>query len=116
MDAVWDAASRCVTVRTTYVEIRAALAAARRDRRLSERARQAVRRELDGRWEELSIVELEPDLAAAAASACERFSLRAGDGIQLAAALELRDPEVVLATHDARLRRAAALAGLAVAP
>lgn len=116
MGAVWDAASRCVTVRATYVEIRAALAAARRDRRLSERAWQAARRELDGRWEELSIVELEPALAAAAGAACERLALRAGDGIQLAAALELRDPEVVLATHDARLRSAALTAGLAVAP
>jgi predicted nucleic acid-binding protein len=82
---------------------------------LSARNLERTKHELDRRWSRLWIVELDRPLAKHAGDTCEAHALRAGDGVQLAAALQVGDPELVFVTWDTRLREAARAAGLPVA-
>ena len=100
----------------TYVEARAAVAAARRARRLSRRAEGQALQELEDRWRRVNVVELESTITRAAGDAAERHRLRAHDAIHLASAIALGDPELVVATLDGDLRRTANESGLGVAP
>jgi predicted nucleic acid-binding protein len=105
-----------VSARLAYVEVLAALAAARRARRLSERGLERAIRVFDARWEELSPVEVDERLVLAASAVAESFELRALGAIHLAAALSVANEELLVATWDAELSRAAQAAGLPVAP
>ena len=118
-DAVEDVLLACTALassRLTYVEIRSALASARRSGRLSRRAGTAARRELEQQWGEIDVVELIEPIAVSAGAATERHALASHDAIQLASALAVADGETVLVTLDDRLRRAAQRSGLGVAP
>ena len=112
--AVWSSESPLLSSRLTYVEARAAVAAARRSRRLSRAGHLRAREQLESLWEQIDVIELDPALARSAGGLAEAHGLRAGDAVQLASALLSRAP--VLATWDAELRRAALEVGLAVAP
>ena len=114
--ALWEGADGLVSCRLLYPESRAALASARRSGRVTLDLAEDARGELERRWDGLDVVELDDALSRAAGDVADAFALRAGDAIHLAAALELRDPELVVATWDGQLRRAALDAGLAVAP
>jgi len=113
---LWADADDVHSCRLTYVEVRAALAAAGRDGRLEESTLSRARTELDGRWASLWISELDRTLAQAAGEVAEHYGLRTVDAIQLASALDLDAEGLVLATWDRRLRAAAVAAGVAVAP
>jgi len=115
-DQLWSDADALTTCRLTFVEASAGIARATRARRI--RARQAARpkAELCRRWHELDVVELDEELAEVAGEAAAFYGLRAGEAVQLAAALRVVDRTLVFASWDARLRDAAASAGLAVAP
>jgi predicted nucleic acid-binding protein len=104
------------TASITYVEARAAVAAARRNRRLSSAAERHSRNELEDRWRELNVVELDDAIVRRAGDAAQRHRLRAHDAIHLASALALNDSELILASLDADVRRAALESGLRVAP
>lgn len=110
------ACGRLVSSRLTYVEVHAALAAARRDRRISVRELKSAAEAFDIIWEDVEVLDLTEAVGVSAARISERFALRSGDSIQLASALALEDDRLVLIALDGRLRRAAADAGLAVAP
>lgn len=62
------------------------------------------------------MIELDDVLIRSAADTADVLQLTAGDAIHLAAALTVDATELVFATWDAELRRAALEAGLAVAP
>ena len=66
--------------------------------------------------EQLRLIEPTPSLLRTAADLAEAQLLRAYDAVHLASALSLRDHDLVVATWDADLSRAARNAGLAVAP
>lgn len=113
---LWTAAQESITSRTTYPEVRAALAAARRDRRLSTtQLRNAVDR-LEATLDALDVVELEEPVARLAGELAEARSLRGYDAIHLASALTRAQAAPVVATWDESLRRAALASGLRVAP
>jgi len=112
--AVWSRESPLLSSRLTYVEARAAVAAARRSRRLSRAGHVRAGEQLESLWEQIGVIELDPALARSAGGLAEVHGLRAGDAVQLASALLSGAP--VLATWDAELRRAALEVGLAVAP
>jgi predicted nucleic acid-binding protein len=112
--AVWSSESPLLSSRLTYVEARAAVAAARRSRRLSRTGHLRAREQLESLWEQIDVIELDAPLAQSADGLAEAHGLRAGDAVQLASALLSRAP--VLATWDVALARAATEAGLAVAP
>ena len=88
----------------------------RRARRIRGVRFRWARSELERVWRDLSLVRLDDTLVQISGDAAEQLRLRAGDAIQLASALSIREPELVFATWDAELARAALDAGLAVAP
>src|SRR5207244_322656 len=113
---LWSSAGFVASTRLTYVEARSALARALRARRLRPAGLVAAKRRLDTLIGELRLVDARPTLIRAAGELAERYRLRAYDAIHLASALSLERGDLVLASWDAELRRAAREAGLAVAP
>jgi hypothetical protein len=109
-------AARVATASIGYVEVRAALAAARRARRLRPRSFAATRRAFDELWAEVAVVVVDDTLVQAAADAADTFALRAGDAVHLAAAIEIATQDSLLVTWDRDLSRAGSEAGLVVAP
>ena len=114
-EALWDGSDQSVTNRLSAVEVRAAVAAARRNQRV-----EATEREITDRWarlaEMLALIDPKPSLIADACRVAERHALRALDAIHLASALRLADAAVVVASWDRRLRAAALESGLGLAP
>jgi len=113
--SVLDSADHVATARLTYVEAHALIASARRAKRLSRAGLATAQASLERLWAEVEIVELGEGVAQRAAEAARRHALRAPDAVHLASALALGG-DVVIATWDHELRRAASEAGLAVAP
>lgn len=113
--ALWDGADRVVSARLVYPEGRAALAQAHRLGRLTARRLRAAVDELDARYEELDIVEIDDDLARHAGLLAELHSLRCYDAVHLAAADRIRDPDLVVVAGDGALLAAATAAGMTIA-
>ncbi len=97
----------------TYAEGRAALAAARRARRLTASQYSLALADFDARASELIWVDVDERLARHAGEQAEALGLRGYDSVHLATALELHD-DVAMISWDAELRGAAERAGLAV--
>jgi predicted nucleic acid-binding protein len=104
------------TARLSYIEVRAALAAARRASRIepSEHDRAVASFEAD--WRAYAVIELTKVMSQRAAMVSETFGLRAGDAIQLASVLALDLEETFFVAWDLRLRLAARAAGVASLP
>lgn len=98
----------------TYVEVRAALAAARRARRLSAPGLARAQAGFDAFWTRFLVLDVDAAIAEAAAEIAERFALRSHDAVQLASALRIEDPALTMIALDRRLLRAASAAGLEV--
>jgi len=110
---LWDEADRAVSIRLVYPEGRAALAQARRLGRLTVRQLRAAVLELEARYQELDLVELDDVLARRAGHLAELHGLRGYDAVHLAAADRIRDPDLVVVAGDRPLLTAAAAAGIA---
>ena len=116
-DDLFDTTGDLHTCRIAYPEARAAIAAASRASRLDDAERDRARRALDTFvWPELLVIEVTPGLAAKAGDLAEAWSLRGFDAVHLAAAIEVTGDDLVLATWDRRLSRAARSVGLRVFP
>lgn len=110
---IWNASDVRLTSIITYAEARAALAAATRDRRLVGRGPAASRDQLDARWRALAIETVSDDVVGLAGDLADREPLRAYDAVQLASALLAGlDDEVLFATWDRKLSRAARRLGM----
>lgn len=109
--ALWSDAVDRVTASVAFVEVRSAIA-----RRLRGRAREWARRSLAERWQECAVVEVDDGLLRLAAAAADEHRLTALDAIHLAAGWLSEEGELVFATWDDELRRAARASGLTVAP
>lgn len=112
---LWNGADRAVGIRLLYPEGRAALAQARRLGRLTVRQLRTAVRELEARYEELDLVELDDSLARRAAQLAELHGLGGYDAVHLAAADRLRDPDLVVVAGDRPLLAAATTEGIATA-
>lgn len=99
-----------------YAELRSAVAAATRDRRLGGSALVAIRQLTETLWSRLAAVDLDESLVREAGDLSDRHGLRAGDAIHLASALRVAEGPTALIAFDARLRDAAAAEGLIVLP
>lgn len=99
-----------------YVEARSALGRAARDGTLGRRLVARTTRDLAALWHELTVLELDAELVSYAGDIADHRGLRAGDAIHLAAALRLNEPDLLFATWDRALQRAAIDSGLAVTP
>jgi uncharacterized protein len=113
---LWDGADMVASSRVAHPEVRAALAAARRDGRLGATAyRQATTA-----WREfhmsMRLVEVTSQVEHRAGDLAEQHGLSGIDAVHLASALTLAAMPVIVATWDARLHRAAQSAGLSTLP
>ena len=113
--AMWNSTEILATSRVTYVEARAALAAARRAGRLPGAVQEDSRRALDDRFQELEVVEVTPEIARSAGDLAEEHGLRGYDAIHLASSLTLDPEDTVLVTWDRELALAAYASGLDLA-
>jgi predicted nucleic acid-binding protein len=112
---LWDSFPGASSV-LAYPEARAALAAARRAKRLTARAHDRAVSELDALDAELLIVGIDEALAHRAGELADERGLRGYDAVHLASALALGTGDTVVVTWDRDLSNAAVVAGLAVAP
>ena len=112
-DAIWNAADLLVSAVVVIVEARAALASAKRARRLTAAELRYAKEELAELLDELTLVEITEDLASAAGDVAEADALRGYDAIHLAAALAVGAN--VFTSADAALCDAAQRRGLHVA-
>ena len=111
--AVWDASDLLFTGVISYVEGRAALAAARRSGRLGGSPYRTAVEQIDQLWRQFNVVDVDRPLVRRAAVLAEHEVLRGYDAVHLATALAARCD--VLASADADLCDAAARHGLLVA-
>ncbi|PKQ27332.1 MAG: VapC toxin family PIN domain ribonuclease [Actinobacteria bacterium HGW-Actinobacteria-4] len=114
--ALWEGAGTLVTSRIADAEVRSVLSTAERIGRIDAAPAAKAR----DRWDELrpglTLVEVSPRVADAAAELADKRPLRAGDAIHLASALLLREAEPLFAAWDRRLASAARAEGLTVLP
>jgi len=110
--AVWDDADLRLSSSALYPESRAALASARRSRRIDGVQQRAAVAVLDALWPELGVLELTEPLARRAGELAEAHALRGYDAIHLASAAAVLDRGSVMVVADHRLARAAAAIGL----
>jgi len=110
---LWDEADRAVSSRLVYAEGRAALAMARRMERLDDDQLRAVVQDFESLHQQLDIVEVTENLVHQAGSLAEEFGLRGYDAVHLASAQLVHDADMVLASRDQALLRAAQALGIA---
>jgi predicted nucleic acid-binding protein len=113
--ALWDAADRVVSARLVYPAGRAALAHAQRLGRLTGRQLRAAVTELDSRYEQFDLVEVDDTLTRHAGQLAETHGLRGYDAVHLAAAHRVHDPDLVLVAGDHALLTAATADGMSIA-
>ena len=110
---IWDEPDVLVAARVGHVEARAALAAARRQKRISADVLLAAEKGLDVLWSQVSVVEIDEDLMRLAGDLAATHGLRGYDAVHLAAAhLVSAD---VFSSADRRLCAAASSSGFHVA-
>ena len=110
---IWDAPDVLVTARVVHVEARAALAAARRQGRISAAVLRAAVEGLELLWSQVFVAEIDEDLMRVAGDLAAAHSLRGYDASHLAAA-QLVGADV-FSSADRHLCAAASSAGFHVA-
>jgi predicted nucleic acid-binding protein len=110
---IWSSADAVASVNLIVVEARAALAAAKRVRRLTETQHRSAVAELEALVSDLHIVPVTDELVASAAELADDEGLRGYDAVHLAAALTVE--ATVLSSADTALCAAAARRGLHIA-
>lgn len=113
------AQGRVATSRLSEAEVASALCRRGREGSLPEMERDRALARLEADLVEMDLVELSADVARRARGLLLRHPLRAGDAVQLASGLGLRDSldaPIGFVAFDAKLRAAAKAEGLAVAP
>ena len=110
---IWDEPDVLVSSRVGHVEARAALAAARRQGRISAVVLRAAVEGLEVLWSQVSVVEIDEDLMRLAGDLAVAHSLRGYDALHLAAA-HLVGADV-FSSADRRLCEAASSSGFHVA-
>lgn len=113
---LWDGADAVFTSRIGHPEVRAALAAARRNGRLDADTHRRAKTSWGEFRQALRLVELTPRVEDDAADLAERHGLSGFDAVHLASALALAPAPLVMATWDGRLHRAARACELATLP
>jgi uncharacterized protein len=112
---IWNDATRIVSTRLLYPEARAALATAKRMRRIAGPQLIAAITELDSITMQIDYIEITTQLAHTAGELAHAHGLRGYDAVHLAAATAAIDTELLLVTGDADLGTAAASLSIAVA-
>lgn len=114
--SLWQAADVIVASRLAYPEVRAALAAAFRARRMGLNDLQRAETLWDGCWAATRIVELTDKVSRHAGLLAGEHSLRGADAVHLASAVAVQSDDLVFVAWDGRLRDGAERVGFALAP
>jgi predicted nucleic acid-binding protein len=112
-ERLWVGSDFAVCAEIGYTEARAALAAMRRNKRLTAAALHTAKAELELLWEQMSVVVVDTALVRAAGDLAEHDALRGYDAVHLAAAIA--GQVSVVASGDRQLVAAARRRGFAVA-
>ncbi len=113
---LWNSCDAAFSSRLAYPEVRAALAAASRNRDLTEAQASAAAAEWERFWASMRAVEFTAEVERSAGDLAVRHQLRGADAVHLASALAFDSPDLIVAVWDRRLHSGAMSAGLAVAP
>jgi uncharacterized protein len=108
---LWARADDVICITVGYLEVRAAIA-----RRLNGRVASRARERLDELWQRVEPVNVDDRLIGLASRVVDRHRLRTLDALHLAAALGIGRSELVFASWDNDLRRAAEAEGFVLAP
>jgi predicted nucleic acid-binding protein len=108
----WNAAHDVTSSHLAYVECAAALAAARRSRRITLEQHRKGRRLLDGYWTEIDVIAPNGAIIARAADLAAQIPLRAYDAVHCASAESIGDQDLVAAAGDRQLLAAWASLGI----
>ena len=114
-DVLWDSSDLLLTSRLSYVEARAALAAARRSGRMTSRGLEQAKEALEARFDELDLVEVTANIVRSAGDLAEQHGLRGYDAVHLASALALETSDLILVTWDGDLAKASRRVGFDLA-
>jgi len=113
---MWDGCDAALSSRLAYPEVRAALAAANRNRDLTDQELDGAEVAWDEYWSATRPIELTPTVERHAGQLAREHGLRGSDAVHLASALAVGDPELLVAVWDQRLHAGARAARLRVAP
>jgi len=113
---VWEQASEIAVSRLAWTEALAALAAARRGRRLTDGGYASAVEVFRACFARCAVVSVTDHLVDRAADLAAEYDLRSADAIHLATALAVLEDDSVFVTWDKRLRQTALQAGLVTAP
>jgi predicted nucleic acid-binding protein len=113
---LWEQSSEIVVSRLAWTEAMAALAAARRGRRLTDQDYATAIEVFRECFARCTVASVADHLVEQAAELAADYDLRAADAIHLATALAVMEPDSVFVTWDKRLQQAAIQAGLVTAP
>lgn len=113
---LWDACDAAVSSRLAYPEVRAALAAAHRNRRLRSAALAHAERAWEEFWAATRAVELTAGVTLDAGRLAADHALRGADAVHLASAKAIGSEDLIFAVWDERLRAGAQALGLTTAP
>lgn len=114
--ALWDGCDAAVSSRLAYPEVRAALAAAGRARRLEPADQRRAEQAWETYWAAIRAVELTERVAEHAGQLAGRYRLRGADAVHLASLLAVGGERTLFAVWDGRLRAGAHASGAHLAP
>ncbi|MGH9058745.1 MAG: type II toxin-antitoxin system VapC family toxin [Acidimicrobiales bacterium] len=114
--SLWDGCDAAVSSRLAYPEVRAALAAAARNRDLDRQGLVSAEHSWERYWAATRPVELTPAVERHAGMLASGHALRGADAVHLASALTFGDAALVVAVWDRRLHAGAVASHLRVAP
>jgi uncharacterized protein len=113
---VWNGCDAAISSRLVYPEVCSALAAARRNHRLSVDQLHHALRQWEEHWSEIRTVELTAEVGRHAGLLVRAHAMGGADGIHLASALAIGEADPVVASWDARLSAGASAEGLRTVP
>lgn len=113
---IWDGCDAALSSRLAYPEVRAALAAANRNRDLTDDDLVDAEAAWEGYWSATRPMELTGPVERNAGDLARQHGLRGADAVHLASALAVGDPDLLIAVWDHRLHAGARAMHLRVAP
>jgi predicted nucleic acid-binding protein len=114
-EGIWDDASEPFTCAAAYVEVRAALAAAHRDGRLTPANFRSTKARFESIWSEIGVLDFDAALIQHAGDVAEVAALRGYDAIHLSSAQAIHAAKpLYMLTWDKDLARASFDAGINV--
>ncbi len=113
--SLWKSNAAVATSWLTFAEASAAIAAAKRSRRLTRVASTSATRALEKEWESITPLLVDGKVSRQAGVVAVRRRLRSLDAVHLATAMPLLAGPTIFVTFDGHLARAARAEGFAVA-